>query len=117
MFGILPRKELPGRTEDHIEQTEQHTTLEKEITPTLPSEFHEPSSHDDLPPPSKNTNLAQPSVADLQVGHSVENPNKRKLATHEGVSKKQESCNKKMKKSRNKVDKIKIYLMTLFLSK
>jgi len=27
---------MPGKTEDHIEQTEQQTTLEKEITPAHP---------------------------------------------------------------------------------
>ena len=77
----------------------------------LASDIDEPSSQDDLPPPSQNTNLhvAQPSVTDLQVGPSVQNPNKRKHATtHESVSEKQECYNKKMKESRNKVDRFKI---------
>ena len=53
--------------------------------------------------------VAQPSVTDLQVGPSVQNPNKRKNATtHESVSEKQECYNKKMKESRNKVDRFKI---------
>ena len=39
---------MPGKTEDRIEQTEQQTTLEKEITPTLASKFYEPNSQDDL---------------------------------------------------------------------
>ena len=48
-------------------------------------------------------------MTDLQVGPSVENPNKRKHAsTHECVSEKQESYNKKIKESRNKVDRFKI---------
>ena len=48
-------------------------------------------------------------MTDLQVGPSVENPNKRKHATtHECVSEKQDCYNKKMKESRNKVDRFKI---------
>ena len=109
VFGMLPRKEMPEGTEDdHTDEREQLTTLEKENPPTLASDFEEPSSQDDLPPPSQNTNLAQPSVNDLQVGPSVENPNKRKRTTHECVSEKQESYNKKMKESRNKVERFKI---------
>ena len=48
-------------------------------------------------------------MTDLQVGPSVENPNKQKHATtHEYVSEKQQCYNKKVKESRNKVDKFKI---------
>ena len=47
-------------------------------------------------------------MADLQVEPSVENPNKRKYAIHECVRENQESYNKKMKKSRNKVEDFKI---------
>ena len=112
VFSMLPRKEMPEGTEDHTDEREQYTTLERENAPTLASDFDEPSSQDDLPPPSQNTNLhvAQPSVTDVQVGPSVQNPNKRKHATsHESVSEKQECYNKKMKESRNKVDRFKIY--------
>ena len=109
VFSMLPRKEMPEGTEDQTDEREQFTTLENENAPTLASDFAEPSSQDDLPPPSQNTNRAQPSVTDLQVGPSVENPNKRKHATtHECVSEKQDCYNKKMKESRNKVDRFKI---------
>ena len=48
-------------------------------------------------------------MTDLQVGPSVENPNKQKHATtHEYVSEKQQCYNKKVKESRNKVDRFKI---------
>ena len=106
VFGILPRKETPGRTEDdHIEESEQHTTQEKQNSPNLlSSELKDPSSQDDL----LAENTGQPSVADLQVEPSVENPNKRKYAIHECVRENQESYNKKMKKSRNKVEDFKI---------
>ena len=114
VFSMLPRKEMPEGTEDQTDEREQFTTLENENAPTLASDFAEPSSQDDLPPddlppPSQNTNRAQPSVTDLQERPSVENPNKRKHATtHECVSEKQECYNKKMKESRNKVDRFKI---------
>ena len=50
VFGILPRKETPGRTEDnYIEDSEQHTTQEKQNSPNLlASELKDPSSQDDL---------------------------------------------------------------------
>ena len=100
---------MPEGTEDQTDEREQFTTLENENAPTLASDFAEPSSQDDLPPPSQNTNRAQPSMTDLQVGPSQENPNKWKHATtHECVSGKQECYNKKMKESRNKVDRFKI---------
>lgn len=110
VFGILPRKETPGRTkDDHIEESEQHTTQEKQNSPNLlASELKDPSSQDDLLAPFENANTGQPSVADLQVEPSVENPNKRKYAIHECVRENQESYNKKMKKSRNKVEDFKI---------
>ena len=109
VFGILPRKETPGRTEDdHIEDSEQHTTQEKQNSPNLlASELKDSSSQDDLLAPFENEkNTGQPSVADLQdlVQPSVENHNKRKYAIHEN----QESYNKKMKKSKNKVEDFKI---------
>ena len=109
-FGILPRKETPGRTEDdHIEDSEQHTTQEEQNSPNLlASELKDPSSQDDLSAPFENANAGQPSVADLQVEPSVENRNKRKYAIHECVTGNQESYNKKMKKSRNKVEDFKI---------
>ena len=48
-------------------------------------------------------------LTDLQVGPSVENRNKRKhAATNACVSEKQECYNKKMKESRNKVDRFQI---------
>ena len=47
-------------------------------------------------------------MAELQVEPSGENPNKRKYAIHECVRENQESYNKKMKKSRNKVEDFKI---------
>ena len=76
MFGILPRKEIPGRTE---EESEQHTTQEKQNSPNLlPSELKYPSSQDDLLAPFESENTGQPSVADLQVDPSIENPNKGK---------------------------------------
>ena len=77
VFGIFPRKEIPGRTEeDHTEESEQMTTMEEENAPILASKFNEPAHQNDLLPPSENTNLVQPYVADLQVvGPSVENPN------------------------------------------
>ena len=91
VIGVLPRKEMPERTEDHTDESEQFTTLEKENAPTLALDFDEPSSQDDFPPPSQNTDLAQPLMTDLQVGPSLENPNKRKHATtHACVSEKQE---------------------------
>lgn len=98
--------ETPGRTEDdHIEESEQHSTQEKQNSPNLlSSELKDPSSQDDL----LAENTGQPSVADLQVEPSVENPNKRKYAIHECVRENQESYNKKMKKSRNKVEDFKI---------
>lgn len=107
---------MPERTEDNTDEREQSTTvkkpgkkMEKENAPTLASDYDEPSSQDDLPPPSRNTNTAQPSATDLQVGPSVENPYKQKhAATHEYVRKKQECYNKKMKEFRNKVDRFKI---------
>lgn len=110
LHGMLPRKETPGRTEDdHIEESEQHTTQEKQNSPNLlASELKDPSSQDDLLAPFENANTGQPSVADLQVEPSVENPNKRKYAIHECVRENQESYNKKMKKSRNKVEDFKI---------
>ena len=113
VFGILPRKETPGRTEDdHIEDSEQHTTQEKQNSPNLlASELKDSSSQDDLLAPFENEkNTGQPSVADLQdlVQPSVENHNKRKYAIHECVRENQESYNKKMKKSRNKVEDFKI---------
>ena len=110
VFGILPRKETPGRTEDdHIEDSEQHTTQEEQNSPNLlASELKDPSSQDDLSAPFENANAGQPSVADLQVEPSVENRNKRKYAIHECVRGNQESYNKKMKKSRNKVEDFKI---------
>ena len=98
VYSMLPRKEMPEGTEDHTDERQQYTTLERENAPTLASDFDEPSSQDDLLPPSQNTNLhvAQPSVTDLHVGPSVQNPNKRKHATtHESVSEKQECYNKK----------------------
>ena len=70
MFGILSRKEIPGRTEeDHFEESEECTTQEKENSPTqLASELNDPSSQHDLFAPFENTNsTGQPSVADLQV--------------------------------------------------
>ena len=60
VFGVLPRKEMPEGTEDHTDESEQFTTQEKENAPTLALEFDEPSSHDDFPPRSQNTDLAQP---------------------------------------------------------
>ena len=100
---------MPEGTEDHTDESEQFTTLEKENAPTPALDFDEPSSQDDFPPPSQNTDLAQPLMTDLQVGPSVENPNKRKHATtHACVSEKQECYNKKMKESRNKVDRFRI---------
>lgn len=80
-----------GTDQDYIEESQQLTTLDKENAPTLPSEFDEPSSQDDLQAHSENTNLAHSSVADLQVGPSVQNPNKRKHATQECVSENQEN--------------------------
>ena len=68
----------------------------------------DPSSQDDLLAPFENANTGQPSVADLQVEPSGENPNKRKYAIHDCVRENQESYNKKMKKSRNKVEDFKI---------
>ena len=96
--------------EGHTEESEQMTTMEEENAPILASKFNEPTCQNDLPPPSENTNLVQPHVADLQeVGPSVENPNKWKHhVTHECVSEKQTLYNKKMKASRVKVDKFKI---------
>ena len=109
VFGVLPRKEMPEGTVDHTDESKQFTTQEKENTPTLALEFDEPSSQDDFPPPSQNTDVAQPLLTDLQVGPPVENPNKRKrAATNACVSEKQECYNKKMKESRNKVDRFKI---------
>ena len=110
VFRILPRKETPGRTEDdHIEDSEQHTTQEKQNSPNLlASELKDPSSQDDVLAPFENANTGQPSVADLQVEPSVENPKKRKYAIHECVRENQESYNKKIKKSRNKVEDFKI---------
>ena len=81
VFSMLPRKEMPEGTEDHTDESEQFTTPEKENAPTLALDFDEPSSQDEFPPPSQSTDLAQPSMTDLQVGPSVENPNKRKHAT------------------------------------
>ena len=90
-------------------ESEQFTTQEKENALTLALEFDEPSSQDDFPPHSQNTDLAQPLLTDFQVGPSVENPNKRKhAATNACVSEKQECYNKKMKESRNKVDRFQI---------
>ena len=112
VFGLFPTKEMhDGTDEDHSEESEQMTTMEEEENaPSLVSTFNEPTCQNDLPPPSENTNLAQPYVADVQVvGPSVENPNKRKHhVTHECVSEKQTIYNKKMKASRVKVDKFKI---------
>ena len=110
MLGILPRKETPGKTEDnHIEDSEQHTTQEKQNSPNLlASELKDPSSQGDLLAPFENANTGQPSVADLQVELSVENPNKCKYAIPECVRENQESYNKKMRKSRNKVEDFKI---------
>lgn len=100
---------MPEGLEDHTDESEQFTTQEKENAPTLALEFDEPSSQDDFPPPSQNTDVAHPLLTDLQVGPSVENPNKRKrAATNACVSEKQECYNKKMKESRNKVDRFKI---------
>ena len=86
------------------------TIMEEENAPSLASTFNEPTCQNDLPPPSENTNLVQPYVADVQVVRpSVENPNKQKHhVTHECVSEKQTIYNKKMKASRVKVDKFKI---------
>ena len=78
---------MPEGTEDHTDEREQFTTLEKENAPTLASDFDEPGGQDDLPPPSQNTNLAQPSVTGLQVGPSVKNKQKHGT-THECVSEK-----------------------------
>ena len=66
---------MPEGTEDHTDESEQFTTQEKQNAPTLALEFDEPSSQDDFPPPSQNTDVAQPLLTDLQVGPSVENPN------------------------------------------
>ena len=100
---------MPEGTEDHTNESEQFTTQEKENVPTLALEFDEPSSQDYFPPRSQNTHLAQPLLTDLQVGPSVENPNKRKhVTTNACVSEKQECYNKKMKESRNKVDRFQI---------
>lgn len=106
VFGILPWKEIPGRTE---EESEQHTTQEKQNSPNLlPSELKYPSSQDDLLAPFESENTGQPSVADLQVDPSIENPYKHKYAIHECVRENQESYNKKME-SWNKVEDFKIY--------
>ena len=59
VFVVLPRKEMPEGTEDYTDESEQFTTQEKENAPTLALEFDEPSSQDDFPPPSQNTDLAQ----------------------------------------------------------
>ena len=67
---------MPDGTEDRTEESEQMTTMEKENAPILASKFNEPTCQNDLPPPSENTNLVQPYVADLQeLGPSVEDPN------------------------------------------
>ena len=65
-----------------LRSSEQMTTTEKETAPTLQaSKFNEPTSQDDIPPPSENASLVQPPVTDLHVqavGPTVENPNKWK---------------------------------------
>ena len=48
-------QEMPEGTEDHTDEREQYTTLERENAPTLASDFDEPSSQDDLPLPTCST--------------------------------------------------------------
>ena len=61
-IGILPRKKMPdGTEEDHTEESEQITTVEKENASTLASKFNEPTSRDDLPQPPENANLGTTS--------------------------------------------------------
>ena len=50
-----------GTEEDHTEESEQITTMEKENASTLASKFNEPTSRDDLPQPPENANLGTTS--------------------------------------------------------